>query len=301
MDVLNRINNIFFSSKEIVFDNSSKFILMSDCHRGTGGWEDNFSNNQNIYFAALNYYYKENYTYIELGDGDELWENSDITDIIQEHSDIFWLLRKFYKEKRLYFIYGNHDMLKKNTKFIEKKLTYYFYERNNKYYLLFNDVKIHEGIVLKHKETGNKILLIHGHQVDCLNYKLWRLARLLVRYFWKPLETFGVKDVTRTAKNYKKKYLVAKKLTEWVIRENHMLIAGHNHRPFFPEIGEPPYFNDGSCVHPRCITGIEISDGSICLIKWSIKTNKKNNLIISKDILAGPRRIKDYFNKSVQF
>ena len=91
---------------------------MSDCHRGDGSWADDFSKNQNIYFAALTHYYNENYTYIEIGDGDELWENKKLSDIIQVHSDVFWLLSKFYNEDRLYLIFGNHDMVKKDNEFV---------------------------------------------------------------------------------------------------------------------------------------------------------------------------------------
>jgi len=150
-------------------------------------------------------------------------------------------------------------------------------------------------LVLRHKTTGDKIFLIHGHQVDCLNYRLWKLARFLVRYLWRPLTTFGVNDPTRAAKNYDKKEAVEKILTKWVTRENHMLIAGHTHRPMFPEVGEPTYFNDGSCVHPRCITAIEISEGQILLVKWNVKTKNDGTLFIGREVLAGPRRLKEYF------
>lgn len=296
MNFLNRISKVFKTSDEIIFDDNSKLILISDCHRGDGSWADTFSNNQNIYFAALyNYYYKE-FTYIELGDGDELWENRNMQDIIKEHSDVFWLLSKFYNEKRLYFIYGNHDMVKKNKKFIQQNLHKYFDDRQNKYFSLFENIKIHEGLILKHRETNDKIFLIHGHQVEYLNSNFWKIARFLVRYFWRPLEIFGVKDVTRTAKNYKRKYTIAKILSKWVSKEKHMLIAGHNHRPVFPEVGEIPYFNDGSCVHPRCITCIEISEGCIKLVKWSEKSDLDGRLHIAREILAGPRKLKDYFN-----
>ena len=56
-------------------DKRSRIVLMSDCHRGVGNWGDNFLKNRSIYAAALAYYYQKDYTYIELGDGDELWEN----------------------------------------------------------------------------------------------------------------------------------------------------------------------------------------------------------------------------------
>jgi hypothetical protein len=69
-----------------------------------------FSRNENLYFTALNYYYKENFTYIEIGDGDE---------------------------------------------------------REKKTVPLFNNIKVHEGLILRYTVTSDKILLIHGHQGKC--------------------------------------------------------------------------------------------------------------------------------------
>jgi UDP-2,3-diacylglucosamine pyrophosphatase LpxH len=295
MNTLKRLSKIFEASEEIPFDDYSRIVLMSDCHRGDGSWTDDFSRNQNIYFVALNHYYNENYTYIEIGDGDELWQNKKLTDIVKAHSDVFWLQSKFFNEGRLYLIYGNHDIVKSNNKFVRENLYQYFNEVSKRDIPLFKNIKIHEGLVLKHNTANEKIFLVHGHQVDFLNDKLWRLARFLVRYLWTPLELYGVNDPTSTAKNYYKKEAVGKKLTEWVKKEGHMLIAGHNHRPMYPEVGEPPYFNDGSCVHPRCITAIEIIDGNIILVKWNLKTKVDGTLFIGREVLAGPRKIKDYF------
>lgn len=295
MGALKNISKVFKSSKQIFFDDSSKIILMSDCHRGDGSWADDFFRNQSLYAAALTHYYNEKYTYIEIGDGDELWENNKLSDIMHIHSNIFWLLSKFFSKGRLYFIYGNHDMVKQNSKYVKNNLYEYFDEREKKYIPLFENIKLHEGLVLKHRFTDDKIFLIHGHQVDFLNDEMWKFSRFLVRNLWKPLESFGVNDPTSTAKNYEKKEAVEKKLTEWVKREKHILIAGHTHRPMFPEVGEVPYFNDGSCVHPRCITGIEISDGNIILVKWSVKTKNDGTLFIGREVLAGPRKLKDYF------
>jgi UDP-2,3-diacylglucosamine pyrophosphatase LpxH len=199
---MKRLNQIFDSSEEIIFDDLSKFIIMSDCHRGTGGWADTFSNNSNVYFTALNHYLRQDYTYIELGDGDELWENVKMSDIIREHSDVFWLLSEYYKKNRLYLMYGNHDMVKKKEEYVKNNLTSCFNERLQKNIPLFEGIKIHEGLVLKQRYSRNKIFLVHGNQVDFLNSNLWLIARFLVRFLWKPLETFGVNDITRTAKNY---------------------------------------------------------------------------------------------------
>jgi UDP-2,3-diacylglucosamine pyrophosphatase LpxH len=295
MYALKRLSQVFKSAEQIPFDNTSRIIIMSDCHRGDGSWADDFSKNQNLYFAALTHYYNENYTYIELGDGDELWKNNKLSDIMHEHSDAFWLLSKFCKEDRLYFIYGNHDIVKRNKRFIKNNFYSYFNERDRKHNPLFENIKFHEGLVLRHKVTDDKIFLLHGHQADYLNDRLWRLSRFLVRYLWRPLELFGVNDPTSTAKNYVRKLSIEKKIVEWVIRKNQVLIAGHTHRPMFPEVSEAPYFNDGSCVHPRCITGIEISDGCIMLVKWEIKTKNDGTLFVGREVLAGPRKLKEYF------
>ncbi|MBW9155521.1 metallophosphoesterase [Clostridium tagluense] len=296
MNTLKHLSKVFESSEEIIFDDSSKIVLMSDCHRGDGNGSDNFSKNQNIYFAALTHYYDEHYTYIEIGDGDELWENKRLYVIKRVHNDVFWLLSKFYNENRLEFIYGNHDIVKRNDKFVKNNLYKYFDELKKRYIPLFDNIRFHEGIVLRHKVTNDKIFLIHGHQVDCLNDKMWRLTRFLVRYLWRPLNFFGVNDPTRTAQNYHKKQAVEKKLIEWVIKEKQMMIAGHTHRPMFPEIGEPPYFNDGSCVHPRCITAMEIDFGNIKLVKWYVNTKEDGTLFVDREVLAGARKLKDYFD-----
>ena len=70
-----RLDNAYKNAYRITFDNTSKFILFSDCHRGDNSFADDFANNRNIYFHALKHYYNEGFSYCELGDGDELWEN----------------------------------------------------------------------------------------------------------------------------------------------------------------------------------------------------------------------------------
>lgn len=298
MNLFKHLSQVFESANRIPFDDSSRIILMSDCHRGTGSQADDFFKNENLYLSALNHYYNEGYTYIEIGDGDELWENKKLADIINAHPNVFQLLTQFYQEKRLYFIYGNHDMVKRNTKYVESNLYEYYDKRERKERPLFENIQVHEGLVLEYREhlANKEIFLIHGHQVDFLNSSIWRWARFLVRYLWKPLELFGISNPTSPAQNQEKKEKIGKRLTDWTIRENQMLIAGHNHRPMFPEIGEPLYFNDGSCVHPLFITGIEINEGEITLVKWSVKVNEEGVLFVGRDSIAGPKKLSDLFS-----
>ncbi len=288
-----RLTKIYKSSEKIFIDGGSKIILMSDCHRGDASHADSFLNNQNIYFAALEHYFWQNYTYIELGDGDELWENHKLSQIIGVHKDVFWLLSDYYKQGRLYLIFGNHDIVKSKKNYIRNHS--YFDMRAQKYIPLLDNIKVHEGLVLKYDNQSNEIFLIHGHQADFFNSTLWRLSRFLVRYVWKPFELFGVNDPTSAAKNYRRKEQIEKKLFSWARENRIMLIAGHTHRPVFPEPFDTAYFNDGSCVHPRCITAIEIACGNIALVKWAQKTKVDGTLYIGREVLAGPAKLSEYF------
>lgn len=295
MSTLSRLNKVFDAAEQIPINDTSKIVLMSDCHRGDGNWGDNFLNNQNLFFAALDFYYRKDFTYIELGDGDELWENRKIDRIISIHSDAFWIMSKFYKEGRLYMLYGNHDAVKKYKDFAQDNLRSYYVESIKKRVALFPGIKIHEGLILQYKDENNLIFLTHGHQADFLNYNLWKLSRFLVRYLWRPLELTGVRDPTSAAENHTRKDKIEKKLVEWTKKRNHILIAGHTHRPVFPQVDESFYFNDGCCVHPRCITAIEIESGQITLVKWTVRTRKDRSLYVDRVILEGPVKLQDYF------
>jgi hypothetical protein len=47
-------------------------------------------------------------------------------------------------------------------------------------------------------------------------------------------------------------------------------------------------------VHPRSITGIEIENGAISLIKWQIATNEEGILRVVRLLLEGPEKLSDY-------
>ena len=294
MSAEKRLDRVYQSALCIPFNSSSRFIIMSDCHRGDASWADDFLRNQNLYFAAMTYYYQKGYTYIELGDGDELWENTQMSDIFNAHSDVFWLLSKFYRACRLFFIYGNHDIIKRNEKWVSR-MNRVYNERKKKETPLFPDVHYYESLMLRHSASQNTVFLIHGHQADFLNDTLWKFARFLVRHFWRPLELLGIRDPTSAAKNHDKKEVMEKKLMQWSQDNKQILIAGHTHRSVFAKDLTQPYLNDGCCVHPRCITGIEIVNDEISLIKWSQKTRDDGTLYIGRDILAGPKRLSDYW------
>ena len=198
-----RLDHAFKTAKVLDFDNDSKFIFFSDCHRGDNSFADDFANNRNIYFHALKHYYKEDFTYIELGDGDELWENLTFDSILNAHKNVYLLMKQFFDENRLHLIWGNHDMVYRDPEYVKKHLHTYFNARTSKDEPLFMGLKYEEAILLNHCDTNQQLFLTHGHQADWWNFLFWKWSRFLVRILWKPLNVMGIADPTSPAKNYK--------------------------------------------------------------------------------------------------
>ncbi|MDE6053204.1 MAG: metallophosphoesterase family protein [Lachnospiraceae bacterium] len=268
MSVSSRLERAFKNAPILPLTYRSRYVLMSDCHRGVGTSSDNFLKNQHLYSAALKYYYQRGFTYIELGDGDELWENRSMKTILEVHDDVFGMFAQLHRENRIYLIYGNHDVIKKKKSL---SLPFPFYE----------------GIILCPANMPQRALyLTHGHQASLLNSTFWRVACFLVRYVWSPLENLGVLDPTSAAKNYHVKNKCETRLNDWASENKHILITGHTHRPVMPE--EPAYYyNTGSCVHPRCITCIEIGQGHMTLVKWSMSARADSTLYVARERISG--------------
>lgn len=290
-----RLDRAYREAKTIPFDDDSKFILFSDCHRGDNSFADDFANNRNTYYHALQHYYKKGFNYIEIGDGDELWENLSFKTIFEAHKHVYLLIKDFYDQGRLHMIWGNHDMSYRVPKNVEKNLFTYFDPVSGETQALFQGITYHEGLVLKHQKTKQKLFLTHGHQADTWNYVFWKWSRFLVRVLWKPLNVMGISDPTTPAKNYTELIKVERRTKKWITENNNLVtIVGHTHRPRFPKPGHIAYFNDGSCVHPRSITGIEIENGEISLIKWQVATKDDGTLQIVRVLLEGPQKLIDY-------
>ena len=258
MSYIKRLDRAFENAPVLPITPHTKYVFFSDCHRGTGNNNDNFLKNANSYFAALQYYYQYGFCYIEVGDGDELWENCTLAQIMEIHEDIFCQLRRFHNAGRLYMLYGNHDIVKKDLEPI------------------FPDMKYYEGIILQSENPSTHLHVTHGHQADFFNSVLWKLSRFLVRNLWAPLENFGFLDPTSAAKNNTKKDKIEQKFMDYAKCSDCKFLAGHTHRP---KLGneQVPYYNCGSCVHPRCITCIELCGFEISLVKWHACAEKSEH------------------------
>ncbi len=287
MSAHSRIFQAFENALILPLNCRSRYILLSDCHRGVGNANDNFLKNEFLYLAALNYYFNKGFTYLELGDGDELWENRSIQKIKEMHRNSFDMMARYYAAGRFYALYGNHDMVKKDQAFLEKYFHSYYCEHSMCQRPLFPHIKFYPGIILQDSVGDHDIYLTHGHQADPLNSTFWRLTRFLVRYVWRPLEGIGVPDPTSAAKNNRKKKQSEKILSDWAKQNHHILITGHTHHPM-AGTANGSYLNTGSCIHPSGLTGIEIENRCLTLIKWSVGTRNDLSLYALREVLGEP-------------
>ena len=153
--------------------------------------------NRPLFTAALKHYYNKGFTYIELGDGDELWENRRFSDVYNTHREIYGLLQRFHADGRLFMLFGNHDRIKENAAYVWKKSD--------------SPIPFYESIVLDGLDLP-PVCMFHGYQGDLINDQLWKVSRWLVRYLWKPLEIRGIKDPTSAAKKIIPRFGASKKI-----------------------------------------------------------------------------------------
>ena len=87
------------------------------------------------------------------------------------------------------------------------------------------------------------------------------------------------------------------RLPEWTKLHKKILITGHTHRPVLGS-KDSLYFNTGSCVHPRCITCIELVHRELSLVKWTLSTKPDRTLFVAREVLAGPVGLDDLLKYS---
>jgi UDP-2,3-diacylglucosamine pyrophosphatase LpxH len=200
MNTVQRLKDAFTNGRLEMFDESSKYVFLSDCHRGNGNQADEFTKNQNTFQHALSFYYQRGFTYVEVGDGDELWEHPRIKDIKNAHFETFEIIKRFHQNNRFILIYGNHNIYLKDPKYVEENLFTHLNEHSGQKVDFLKDIKPEEALVLKQKKTGQQIFVVHGHQGDFSNDQFWYLNMLSLKYFWRYLHAIGVQNPSSPVK-----------------------------------------------------------------------------------------------------
>ncbi|MGB8450734.1 MAG: metallophosphoesterase [Anaerocolumna sp.] len=296
-----RLTGAYKKAKVEYFDDNSKYVFFSDSHRGDDSVSDEFARNQIVFLRALEYYNHNKYIYVEVGDGDELWEYPDFKVIRLAHSDVFLGLKKFSDDDRLRILYGNHNIYLKNKYYVKRNYYKYYDEYNQNEQDLFKGILPYEAMVLKNKATKQEIFIVHGHQGDLMNDQLWVISMFMLRYFWRYLHVVGFHNPASPARNLYKRHKIEKTYKRWIRKHKRMLICGHTHRPRFPKCRELPYFNTGCSIHTKGITGIEIIGGKILMVDWRIRSDEKGGLEIKRTVMRGPEPIEKYDIKNYPY
>mgnify|MGYP001054824993 CR=1 FL=1 len=246
-----RMTQAFHAAKDVLFDNDARLVFFSDLHRGDNTRADAFAQNEDLFVEALRHYYHRGFTYVEVGDGDELWQNQGLDVIKHAHRRTFDLLHAFAADHRLHLVFGNHDIQGFQRRKMKK-----------------DGLIAHEGLILRHARTGQEVFVVHGHQVDFKSDGLYRVSRLIIRHVWRHVQNLGITDVSSAIEESRNRGTLRQRVSEWIETHKQMVICGHTHTPKFPAVNDVPYFNAGSGVFDGYITGLEIQNGEIALVKW---------------------------------
>lgn len=273
---------------------TEKFIVFSDHHKGNKDHGDDFAGNEPNYLAALDYYLLNGFTYINLGDSEELWKYTP-EQVISKNITVLRKEAKFQEQQRYYKTFGNHDITWKNKMDVDK---------------WFKDIftlplPVWEGVLLKTAIDTRplSIFLTHGHQGDKMSDNN-SLSTWMVAHVWRPVQRYLQINVNTPAKDYflRDKHNIM--MYEWSsLKKNLLLITGHTHKPVFAsgkysdhesnKIDEkiygdkmrlkPSYFNSGCCCYnDGDITGIEIAGGKISLVKWHLQNNLSGRVVLEE-------------------
>jgi len=297
----------------------ASFIIFSDQHKGGKDGSDDFMLAERTYLTALRHYYEQGFTFVNLGDCEELWENTS-TAVIEKNRVSLLEEARFLQDDRYYRIFGNHD-LQWNYQLPRDQFLKPIFGKK---------LKVYEGLVLRmrYKETDQTILLAHGHQGDKRSdgnaFSKWFVAAI-----WTPIQRwFNIKlDTISDNFDLVDEHNVI--MYEWSQQyKKTLLISGHTHKPVFASMDHidrltkqlikantegndekiqrlqaaldkrkaeyqgkqfvktmvsPSYFNTGCCCFSDGdITGIEIAEGFIRLIKWEQEGAKVNRLVLEE-------------------
>lgn len=298
---------------------NQSFVIFSDQHKGVKNGSDIFFKAEKNYLAALDYYFKKDYCYINLGDSEELWENS-LAPVRKANPLSFEAEKRFLQKQAFIKIYGNHDLYWDNDPLAKLSLKEIYGE----------SLKVYEGCILQKKMNGKQlqIFMTHGHQGDLQSDGNW-LSKWFVANIWGPLQMYLQINVNTPANNDQLKTAHNSIMADWAARQqNVLLITGHTHQPVFKSLThleslyhqlhlallekdeasaqkmqqqidlrmikgdpepdfthyQPYYFNSGCCCfEDGDITGIEISEGKIRLIRWKYNAGNLSERMVLEE------------------
>lgn len=209
------------SSIKEIDTRGKRIVMFSDMHLGDGGKADDFRHNHKAFGRALDYYLKENYMVILLGDIEEFWQ-FDHAKIVEEYDATVYKKFRGFKDGFFYRVHGNHD-------------SEWGTPRDPARAIAGESEVASEALKLRDKDGIARILLVHGHQGDEESDKHSWSSRFFVRLY-KIVEP--VIKIDRLASATKCQIIkdYEKILYTWAKNSKAILICGHSHRAIFGSI-----------------------------------------------------------------
>ncbi len=308
----------------IPFDTATgRFIIFSDQHKGARNGADDFMLCEPAYLAALDHYNQQNFQLIVLGDCEELWENS-LSNVLRQQAESFNRYKKFLARNAFYKIIGNHDLDWKNDPLVMAQIKTIFDADLSIYDGVVLQTSLENApleILCTHGHQGDKAsdgnwfskffvakiwaplqtwLKINPNtpaydaQLKTLHNQLmyeWSVAQqallLITGHTHQPV----FESLTHIERLYRQ-LLAAKaagradaiKEAEAEIRKRKFEYTHVS--PDYLTM-KPTYFNAGCCCYADGeITGIEISEGCLRLVKWSMKGQAALRSVLEEETLA---------------
>jgi len=300
-------------------EHTGKFIIFSDQHKGARNGADDFMLAEPNYLAALDHYCKNDFFFISMGDNEELWENS--LNRVKKHNEATFKAEKnFITKKRFVKIFGNHDLYWDNDPLAWYQLKTIYGEKIKVYEGVILPVSIgaralqifcthghqgdassdgnwfskffvariwaplqaflrinpntpaydaelktlHNNIMYEWSAQQKDMLLITGHTHQPVFTSLTHLERLFrkLQTAKRDNDTKGVNEIEIEIKKLEKKFAA--------ISLDYLSM-------------KPSYFNSGCCCFSDGdITGIEIEEGFIRLIKWEMQNKISQRIILEE-------------------
>lgn len=326
--IFSSLNQLFVDIKKkpdkrgpvINFDPAhDRIIIFSDQHKGAGDGSDDFRQAAPNYLSALNHYNLQGYCLVNLGDNEELWENT-LGPVKKFHAASFEAEKKFVARQAFVKVIGNHDLFWLHDPFA-------WWQVKDIYK---TDLRIFEGVIFSTVINGSEFCIrcTHGHQGDLNSDGNW-FSKLFVSRVWAPLQSWLQINPNTPAYDNEKKTLHNEIMYQWAATHSDgILITGHTHQPVFaslthlerlykqmqkaklakdtaaierleaeirkrePEYSavsmdyasmKPVYFNTGCCCFDDGdITGIELAGGYIRLVKWTTTPEGSQRMVLEE-------------------
>jgi len=210
---------------------TERLIIFSDQHKGARDGADDFQRCERAYNAALAYYNHLEYHLIELGDVEELWENS-FEEVAESYPQTLALAARFHADGRYTRIWGNHDLAWSDEEFAQRMVPHGFPGMEPIEALR---LVVHDG-----GQQMGELFLAHGHQGTASSDRHKKTSKFLVRYVWRALQRHLNRPWNTPSMDWALRGEHAHDLAEWASTRRRVLITGHTHLPVFFESAKVP-------------------------------------------------------------